>query len=204
MIKNRSLKNYLTLLIVFSLTTFFAVSCSDNVGPTPTDPPQQGVTMVKDLNASTGNRGKAGKYTFYSLENNAQVAESDSATTKWDIAFSGRTIIVNGSKSGPGNGGALVLDVPFNKVQTPPQTGYNDTSLKYTEWANYTGQTDPKHAFLPKENTTIVVRTADGSHVAKIKVISWYKGNPDPNSPEFADPYSRNPGYFTFKYKFMK
>lgn len=218
MIKNRHIKHYLTLLVVFSLTAFIAVSCSDNPANGngdkymhPCKNLNPGVKCVENLDATTeGNRGKAGKYTFYSLENNAIVLNSttdnrkDSLTTKWDIAFSGRTIIVNGGKIGIGKGGAQIIDKSFSKVQTPPTKGFDETTIKYPEWANYTGRKDPKHAFLPKDNTTIVVRTADGDHVVKIKIFSWYKGSPHPNNKSFQDPYSRDAGYFTFIYKMMK
>lgn len=181
MFENRHLKNSLGLVAVFFLTIFIAASCSDNsTGNNSSQKPLQNVITVKNLDAHTGNRGKAGKYTFFSLKNNKIVlkesasARSDSATTKWDIAFSGRTIIANGGNNGPGNGGILFLDVPFTNVKVAPSKGYQ-TGLKWKSWANYTGRNKPKHALLPKDNTTIVVRTADGDHVAKIKIISWIK-----------------------------
>jgi hypothetical protein len=204
MINKRHTKSYLGIFTSLCVAIFMISSCSDNPSNNNGQKPNSNVITVKNLNAQTGNRGKAGKYTFYNLKDSSEVVHSDSATTKWDIAFSGRNIIVNGGDNGPGNGGVLVLDEPFEAIQKAPTTGYSKTSLDYQAWANYTGQQDPKHAFLPKENTTIVVKTADGNHVAKIKMISWYKDNPDPSSSDFSDPFSRNPGYFTFKYQLLK
>ena len=58
------------------------------------------------------------KYTFYSIENNALVPSSDSATTRWDVAFRGTTIITNAGTLGPGNGGAFVQIGTFDALST--------------------------------------------------------------------------------------
>jgi hypothetical protein len=179
-------------------------SCSDNPSNNNGKNPNSDVITVKNLYAFTDTSGTPGKYTFYNLEDSSQIERSDSATTNWDIAFSGRSIIVNVGEDGPGNGGVLVLDVPLKNVTKAPTTGYTKTALNFSDWGNYTGQQEPIRALLPKPKTTIIVKTADDNHVAKIKIISWYKGNPDPSSSDFADPYSRNPGYFTFKYQLIK
>ncbi|MCU0471324.1 MAG: hypothetical protein MUF58_22340 [Arcicella sp.] len=72
---------------------------------------------VRDLAAdptttsSTGQPVSAGKYTF-----------SDSATTKWDLAFRGTTILTNGGSSGIGQGGASILNGIFDEIKTIPAT----------------------------------------------------------------------------------
>jgi hypothetical protein len=53
----------------------------------------------------------AGHYIFYSLRENAPVPLSDSATTKWDIAFYSTKILTNNGTSGPGSGGAVVVGI---------------------------------------------------------------------------------------------
>jgi hypothetical protein len=57
-------------------------------------------STVNDLAADTiigispgGQPYGSGKFTFYSLERNEVVASTDSATTKWDLAFRGTTIL---------------------------------------------------------------------------------------------------------------
>lgn len=199
-IKKLHPKNILTLLGILCLTAFMAVSCSDDNSTGPIVDPVE-VQAVEDIEAATGQRGTPGEYTFYSLQYNKIV--TDSASTKWDIAFSGFGIIVNGGDNGPGNGAALILDVPFANVTTAPSEGY--TKVTIDSWYNYTGESTPKHAVIPKENFTIMVKTANGNRYVKVEIISWYKGNPDVTSDEFANLQTRaDGGYFTFKYKIIK
>jgi len=82
-------------------------------------------TIVKDLAADTvlglasnGMPYSAGKYTFYSLEKNAIVPNTDSASTKWDIAFVSSKILINGGTSGTGMGGAFVYTGLFDDLKT--------------------------------------------------------------------------------------
>jgi hypothetical protein len=97
-------------LLVLLITSIIACSKST----TTTVMPVTAVT-VKDIPADTvvglsaqGIPITNGKYTFYSLEKNAIVPNTDSATTKWDIAFLATRIITNGGTSGTGLGGAYI------------------------------------------------------------------------------------------------
>jgi hypothetical protein len=83
--------------------------------------------LVKDLIADTvlgiasnGMPYSAGKYTFYSLENNAIVPSTDSASAKWDLAFMSTRIITNGGTSGPALGGAFIYTGLFDDLKTIP------------------------------------------------------------------------------------
>ncbi|MEY2646444.1 MAG: hypothetical protein RL158_420, partial [Bacteroidota bacterium] len=74
--------------LVVVVTSIFLFSCSKS---TTTVVAPLTATTVKDLPADTivgitpqGQPYGAGKYTFFSLEKNAIVANTDSATTKWD------------------------------------------------------------------------------------------------------------------------
>lgn len=201
---NYTINSKLTLPITLLLVSFLMISCDNSTG---TQPPQSNIQTysVADLDASVP-RGAPPSYTYFSLSQNKAVPATDSASTQWDIAFSGSSIIVNNTTSGPGQAGAIVLDLPFNEVTIAPSEGYfvdSDTSqaIVYTEWAQYTGSTAPMHAIIAKDNKTIVFETADGAHYAKIKIISWYQGNPDVTTDEFANLQTRPlGGYFTFTY----
>ena len=81
--------------------------------------------VVKDLAADTvlgiasnGMPYSAGKYTFYSLENNAIVSNTDSASAKWDLAFMSTRILTNGGTSGPALGGAFIYYGLFDELKT--------------------------------------------------------------------------------------
>ena len=83
-------------------------SCKKDEVTKPVDPTafsvstSGSISTVKNLPADTivgiaasGQPYGAGKYSFFSLETKQWIANSDSATTKWDLAFSGTTIRIN-------------------------------------------------------------------------------------------------------------
>jgi len=96
----------------FAMSMIVASSCKKD------DKPEEEIpltaTEVKDIAADpTANDNH---YAFYSLETGKAIAVSDSASSKWDIAFRSTTIITNGGASGPGAGGTampLSLPIPF-------------------------------------------------------------------------------------------
>ncbi|MBO6794554.1 MAG: HmuY family protein [Balneolaceae bacterium] len=123
------------------------------------------------------------KYTFFDFETGAVV--EDSLSSQWDIGFNATTIIANF-----GNGGGIqALNIAFELVTEAPVEGYLDAN---TSWYTYTGQapTGPKHAILPKDGTTLVVKTSDEKY-AKIRVLNYYKGNPDTTTELFANFFTR-------------
>lgn len=143
--------------------------------------------------------------TYYSLRENNTIVE-DSASTEWDVAFSSTTIYTNSGLSGPGDGGALILDIPFNDVTIAPSGGYNvDTDTLFAipagsgnGWYNYNPAT---HIVTPIENTTLVIKTGDGAFYAKLQVLSYYKNNPDISSDEFSNNPDEYPSrHYTFEY----
>ncbi|MEM1117016.1 MAG: HmuY family protein, partial [Bacteroidota bacterium] len=64
----------------------------------------------------SGMGGPAGPFTFYSLAENRVVPNADSASTAWDLALRGTTILVNGGTSGPGEGRAAIVEAPYDDV----------------------------------------------------------------------------------------
>jgi hypothetical protein len=199
---------YTTLnnMLVLLAAGILMVSCSDSA--TNPEPPLE-TTMAEDVPANVdGERGSPPDFTFYNLENNSIISDEDSASTKWDLAFSGTTILTNNGSSGPGQGGAVILDVPFGQVDMAPSSGFNvdtDTLLAIPTgsgngWYNYTGGNEPQNAILPLPDKTIVIKTASGNY-AKINILSYYEGNPDTSTDEFANSETRPPGrYYTFEY----
>ncbi len=189
------------LFILFSLALAF-IACNESVVEPDPLTPHLSVTWVKDLPADTANTGR---FTFFRLRDSSVVASTDSATTHWDVAFRSTTIIINGGTSGPGQAAAIVLKgIDFDTLSTAPASGYTtDGATKaVTGWYTYTGNapTPPKHAVIPNPGTVIVLRTADGKY-AKMHIISYYKGAPDPI------PYDATRGtptvparFYTFRY----
>ena len=94
------------------------------------------ITTVQNLSADTilgisasGQPYGSGRFTFFSLANKSLVLSTDSASTKWDLALRGTTLLVNGGTSGPGSGGAYVFTGAFEN---------HSIDLFSSGWANYT------------------------------------------------------------------
>ncbi len=149
------------------------------------------ITVIKDLNANTKS------YTYFSLASGKEVPATDAKTKNWDIAFSKTTIATNSGTSGPGEGGAIVLEKPFDQVSDAPKDGYKtDGDACFAipggsgnSWYKYDMSV---HAILPIPGRTLLVRTANGK-VAKVEIISYYKGAPE-------DVPTEESSYYTFRY----
>ena len=171
-------------LLVIILTSIIACTKSDS----PTVLPITAIT-VRDIPADTvvglsaqGAPLTKGVYTFYSLEKNAIVPNTDSASTKWDIAFMATRIIINGGTSGTGQGGAFVYTGLFDDLKTIPTdsvfktdnapTSYAITAGSGKGWYTYDGL---NNLITPLAGRVLVIRTASGKYV-KMEITSYYKG----------------------------
>ncbi|MEQ8425687.1 MAG: HmuY family protein [Cyclobacteriaceae bacterium] len=186
------------------------VSCSDD---DPTAIPIPAITISNlEADPATGfdpmtgqPQGTTGKFKLFSFESGGVVANSDSATSNWDLGFRGTTIIVNGGTSGPGTAQAQVLTGIFDELLEAPETGYFfDSAPTYAiptgsgnGWYNATGggPTSPT-VVTPIAGRVIVVKTANGRY-AKVEILSYYKDAP-------ASPTGTEPArYYTFRYVYQ-
>jgi hypothetical protein len=171
---------------------------------------------VKDLPADTvtslgadGRPQYAGSITYYSLVDNKIVPKTDSATTKWDIAFSSLKILINGGTSGPGLGGAFVQIGSFDALKTISSDSTfavdNSNASKFaipqnsSGWYIYNGLTN---LVTPAAGRILVIRTATGKF-AKIEILNYYKGGvtPDPAASNF-DKLTKQ-RFYTFRYAYQ-
>jgi len=148
------------------------------------------------------------RFTFFNLTDGEIVDRADSASTRWDIALAGTTILVNGGTSGPGQGTAQVVNGTFEDLSEAPETGYaSDQGSELAipagsgnGWYTYTGGSNPPQAILTIPGRIIVLQTADGNY-AKMEILSYYEGNPDTSTEEFANFQTRPAGrHLTFQY----
>ncbi|RNC83840.1 MAG: hypothetical protein ED557_08695 [Balneola sp.] len=190
------------LLLILMATTFVACKSSGNDGPadvnaiTVNDLAANVVTIFSPSGPATdvaGDTAETETYVYYDLDTGSTVA--DAASSAWDIAFGGTTILANSANGG----GIQLVDADYASTQTAPEAGYaNDNA----SWYLYTAEIPnlPPHAILPLEDKTLVVRTADNRY-AKVQIVSYYEGNPDTSTEEFASFFTRPAGrYFTFNY----
>lgn len=212
------------LLLGFCAIT--VVSCKDDKkeDPKPGNNTAGKVdSSARNLAADTGFFGFSGgrpivgrgRFTFYSLREHKVIANSDSATNKWDIGFRGTTICINGGISGPGMGAAQFADGLYSDLKTAPSAGYAKDSLvnnakKYLlssnasrRWYNYIGKNEgtPQQygIIVPVPGRVIWIKTADGKY-AKLEISSYYRNSPaDPNNLSFNDANTLS-RFYTFRY----
>ncbi len=144
---------------------------------------------------------------FYSLTDNAVTMDSNS--TNWHIAFNATNIYLNGGSSGPGSVEGQVISAIFDELTEAPENGYiADTkdmpaisAAADNAWYIYNDATaSPPFAILMAPGRVIVLRIDENTY-AKIEVLSYYKGNPDVNSEEFANLQTRPEArFYTFRY----
>lgn len=167
----------------------------DTVKNLPSDPP-----------VSIGPMGPVGtgKYTFYNFETKSIVANTDSASNKWDIGFRATSIIFNSGISGPGSVSAQLVQGIFDELKLAPETGYRQDAagnpvipnVAGQGWYTYTGPTgNPVNVILPTPGRIFVLRTNKGNYV-KMEILSYYRDNPPVNTLTQMSP-SR---YITFRF----
>ncbi len=178
---------------------------------------QGSVTTVQNLISDTiiglapsGQPYGSGKFTFYSIANNALVANSDSATTKWDIGFRGTTIITNAGTSGPGAGGAFIQVGLFDGVtavsndstfKTDNNTipSYAITTGSNKGWYVYDGA---NNLITPIPGRVLIIRTALGKY-AKLEINNYYRGGVTPAASASDAIKLNEQRYFTFRYTYQ-
>ena len=199
--------------LVVVMTSVFLFSCSKS---TTTVVAPLSATTVKDLPADTivgitpqGQPFGTGKFTFYSLEKNTIIANSDSATTKWDIAFRGTAILTNSGNGGPGAGGGFVYVGLFEDLKTISSdstfrtenvpTSYAIPFGSNKGWYVYDGL---KNLVTPIPGRVLVIRTASGKF-AKIEILNYYKGGVTPAATASDNVKMKDQRYYTFRYSYQ-
>ena len=188
---------HINFFAVIILSAFAIVSCSkkkyagttNSTASVKTASNIMGDTIL-GLN-SMGIPYGSGKYTFFSLENNVVIANSDSATNKWDIGFRGTTIITNSGNSGPGTGGAFIQTGTFETLTTisadsafrvdnaPAAYAITVAPVKAGILINATA-----NLITPIPGRILVIRTATGKY-AKVEILNYYKGGVTPDAMSF-------------------
>lgn len=201
------------LIALTALTGILLTSCDKDEVPAPVTVQTKSVSNLQADTilgiSSTGQPYGSGKYTLYSLETNSVIANSDSATAKWDIGFRGTTIIINGGNSGPGAGGAFVYTGTFPDLTAIPNdstfridnapTSYAIKTGSGNGWYSYNGATN---LITPIPGRILVIRTASGKY-AKIEIQNYYKGGVTPGATASDNDKLTKQRYYTFRYSYQ-
>jgi hypothetical protein len=194
--------NTIAYAFILGLLSLGITSCKDDE-QTPAVPLTATTFNNLAANPTANTSGQpipaTGKYTFFNLSTGQIVANTDSATTKWDIGFRSTTIIFNSGTSGPGKAAVSLQSGLFDDIKVVSDTMTfrqdNTPTLALTAssgkgWYNYNPSTN---IISPIPGKVLVVRTADNKY-AKIEIVSYYKDAPA--TPSSSD-ISR---YYTFRY----
>lgn len=158
------MKKWTLYAVTITALIFTACKKDNTVTPVP-------VVKTKSI---TVNFSSSSAFTFFSFRDTAVVANTDSASLKWDFGLRLTTFLVNSHASGPGNGGVILQDGIYSNLAQAPVNGYAyDTTLtqkaiKDGSWYDYNPAT---HAFAPKAGKIFIFRTADG-HYAKMELLN--------------------------------
>jgi hypothetical protein len=204
------------VLLAALLSAGLVLSACDSTGVNPSeDDGDLPLTRVEDLPADPppanyqGRPPQTGRHTFFSLRDSSIVlrydnteSRSDSASTDWDLAFQSTNILVNGGTSGPGQGAAYVAEAAFQNVDEVDtdrlaSDDASEGSFAIPQGSDgwYSYNANGNNVVRPVAGRTIVVRAASGDAYAKIRILSYYEGNPsDPADSDAA------PRYYTFEY----
>lgn len=202
--KNRFTSNFFKLS--FLAVVLLTASCNKDED-TPAVVVLETKTVSNLAAPQTGAQGQAvgGTFVKFSFSENAIVT-----TDKWDIAFRGTTIIVNGGTligiadepARTGTGAVSIVSGTLNTIATIPAatTFAQDAALTYAiptgsgnGWYSYNQTTN---IISPIAGKIFIVKTHDGKY-AKFEILSYYKDAP-------ATPDSTSASrYFTFKYVYQ-
>ncbi len=213
-----------TLTGIFAASVLIFTACKKDDAPATIDKTNDGsfkvftegnITTVQNLMADTiiglapsGQPYGANKFTFFSIENGTLIPNTDSATSKWDIAFKGTTILTNAGTSGPGNGGAFVQIGTFDALTSisPDSTFKTDAAPVYAittgsgkGWYNYDGASN---LVTPLPGRVLVIRTASGKY-AKLEISNYYKKGVTPAASATDEEKLHSQRYYGFRYTFQ-
>ncbi len=162
------MKNQKSMFVLAMVVIAGFMSCTKSEN-TPT---QVSVTTTQTVSV---NFSTASKYTLFSFKDSVVIANTDSATAKWDFGLRFTSFIVNSNFSGPANAGVIVKDGIFSAITAAPTSGYSYDStgsklaIKDGTWYDYISST---RSFSPKAGKVFIFRTADGAHYAKMQLLS--------------------------------
>lgn len=142
-----------------------------------------------------------GQPSYFNFEKGEAVTLTSQDNLEWDFGLTLITFITNSGESGPGNGGALILDGTFDSVTDAPESGYRTDmagNLAVTnDWYSYNAAT---RQFSPIAGKIIVFKTAKGKY-AKVEII---KADPtDDEGNIVTPPVIPTQIKYTFRYAFQ-
>jgi hypothetical protein len=202
---------YLKIFLI-PVLSLIIISCAEDIVIEP-DPPAPSSMVIDTVRNLSGDTALTGKFTYFSLSTKSVVTGDDTLTNKWDLAFRGTTIWINGGALRFGQGGAIVAGSPrynsiypltnFDTISVAPGSGYgtDDSPVNLAiptgsgnGWYNYDA---PNNFIQAIPGVVLFIKTGEGKY-AKVEIMSYYK---DSNPQPMPDPV--NFRYYTFRYTYQ-
>lgn len=200
------------IALALSMVVMSSKCGKDNT--TPVQPALAAITVsdlaadtIIGINPTTMQPFGAGKFTFYSLERNTIVPNTDSATNKWDIGFQGTLIITNsGTSFNGGLGGAFVQQGLFDNLTNITNDSTFRIDAAPSNYAIARGSNRAWYSYDAPNNLiniipgrVICVRTATGKY-AKVEILNYYKGGVTPAATASDADKLNKQRFFKFRY----
>ena len=197
MINNLFMRVFYIGILIFNF-----ISCTEDSIIKPVE-----AMIIKNLYApitSAPGEIETGKFVKFSFSEQ-KIVEDD----KWDIAFRGKTILINGGFSGSsdepnrsGFGGGYVeignygsiKNVDENKIRQDSESEKAISIENGKGWFDYNIQNG---LITPIEGRTLIFKTHNG-RFAKVKISSFYK-----DSPEVPNALLHESEYYSFNYTYQ-
>lgn len=178
--------NIFVLFVLFAFVVLVQSCTQDKVVEPDIQHGNLEIKTFSDLPADVDRKPEdAQTYTHFSFKTGNIVENSED----WDLGFSETTIITNPNKSTS----QILTNQDFNALTEAPETGYEEkTADNKIQWYNY----NPETHEISAKPSVIVVRTYDGKF-AKMRIISYYQGNPSEYTQE------NKSRYYTFDYVYQ-
>ena len=206
-------RNFIYLVSV-SIILLFSIGCTDS---TPEEPPKLDLIpkTFEDLHAPQSGGREAetplsGPFVKFSFREGAITTNEN----KWDIAFRGTTILVNGGTkvefleepNRTGNAAGYIQNGVFEGITSVTSSRFKqDSTDEYAipggsdnGWYNYVGE--PTHVINPIPGKILIFRTHDNRFV-KMEILSYYKGAPE--QPIALGPRAHQDATYTFRYVYQ-
>lgn len=183
-----NLKNFVFVFITLGLMSLFACKKEESTVDIETI----------EFSVSANPRGAA---TYFNFEKGETVTLATQDNLEWDLGLTLITFITNSGISGPGQGGAQVVDGTFDSLMEAPEAGYRTDAMGdlavTSDWYDYNSTT---RQFSPKAGKIIVFKTANGKY-AKMEII---KADPTDDSGNIVvPPVVPTKIKYTFQYAFQ-
>lgn len=195
------------LVLAIAIIIFWG-ACNDDNNTTPNPAATTSSVSISNLPADpptgydpTNGKpiGEKNQFTYFRFADSTILTQADSASSKWDIAFKGATIILNSGSSGPGTASGFVMNGVFSDLaEVPADSTFRKDQAPTYAISNWTSYEPVSKVLSPTPGKIFVIKTNDNKYV-KMEVLCYYK-----DCPAQVNAFVHAARYYTFRYTLQK